>query len=89
MSDHRTHLLALLAKDLEFDTNPQGKPPITIPRYRAAIHAVLAVPPPTQAGPGDDATPMAIRDAYDAGARAALSAVLDALASALSTRTTP
>jgi hypothetical protein len=32
---------------------------------------------------------MAIRDAYDAGARAALSAVLDALASALSTRTTP
>jgi hypothetical protein len=89
MANPHAALLALLTKDVAFDTNPQGKPPITIPRYRAAIHAVLAVRPPTLARPDDDVTPRAIRDAYDAGARAALSAALEALASALTQRTTP
>ncbi|WP_322761212.1 hypothetical protein [Frankia sp. Cr2] len=70
---------ATLDRDEAYDKDPQGDPPVSVPRYRRAVRAAIDVLP-------DVVTEKGMRrsdgdfEAYSAGVRDALDAVADAIA---------
>jgi hypothetical protein len=63
----RRRIANALERDECYDENPQGDPPITVPRYRRACRLLVMVDFPDEIAPPDDWTPEA-RDGFTEGA---------------------
>ncbi|MBX6391608.1 MAG: hypothetical protein IRZ08_21905 [Frankia sp.] len=87
-SSARHDIRQLLARDEAYDDAPRGEPPVTVPRYRRALRAVLDAEP---AEPGETASAWTEREreAYRAGGHATLRATLTAVQGALAPPAAP
>jgi hypothetical protein len=81
-SSLRYQIRMILESDESYDEDPQGDPPITVPRYRRALRAALSIEPddwePPGAGWSDDA-----KDGFIAGVRAVADAIVEEVARVL------
>ncbi|WP_322750553.1 MULTISPECIES: hypothetical protein [unclassified Frankia] len=70
---------ATLDHDEAYDQDPQGDPPVSVPRYRRAVRAAIDVVPEVVTEKGMRRSEGDF-EAYSAGVRDALDAVADAIA---------
>jgi hypothetical protein len=84
----RHEVRRLIDRDEAYDEDPTGDPPISVPRYRGSLRAVLAVQA-AEPGPLASAWSAGEREAYRAGGLATLRAVIEAIGQALTVPPTP
>jgi hypothetical protein len=81
-SSPRHQIRLILESDESYDEDPQGDPPITVPRYRRALRAALSIEPDDWEPPGPGWSEDA-RDGFVAGVRAASEAIAEEVARVL------
>jgi hypothetical protein len=62
----RRRIADALERDESYDENPQGEPPITVPRYRRACRLLVTIDFPDEVVPPDELAPEA-RDGFTEG----------------------